>query len=48
MSVFYGNLDLYLNTSIHEGIPKCVLEAMAYGLPVTAPNVASEPIGTST
>lgn len=38
-SDFYHDLDLYINTSFHEGIPLSVLEAMSFGIPVVAPNV---------
>lgn len=39
MSDFYSGLDVFLNTSLHEGIPMSILEAMSYGLPVVAPKV---------
>lgn len=39
MDSFYQGLDLYLNTSVHEGIPMTILEAMGHGIPVVAADV---------
>lgn len=36
MQSFYAGLDIYINTSMHEGIPMTVLEAMARRIPVVA------------
>ncbi len=42
-SPFYRGLDVYLNTSLHEGLPISVLEAMVRRLPVIAPRVGGFP-----
>ena len=38
MNSFYQGIDLYINTSFHEGLPMSILEAMAHGVPVIAYN----------
>jgi glycosyltransferase involved in cell wall biosynthesis len=40
---FYQSLDVYLNTSHHEGIPLSILEAMSCGKPVVAPRAGGIP-----
>lgn len=39
INAFYRGIDLYINTSVHEGIPISLLEAMSYGLPAVVPMV---------
>lgn len=43
MDSFYSGLSVYINTSVHEGIPMTILEAMARGLPIIAPRVGGIP-----
>ena len=40
MQTFYNGLDLYINTSMHEGTPMSILEAMVNGIPVITFGVA--------
>lgn len=40
---YYRSLDVYLNTSVHEGLPLSVVEAMACGKPVVSAAVGGIP-----
>jgi glycosyltransferase involved in cell wall biosynthesis len=40
---FYQSLDLFALSSLREGLPNVILEAMAFGVPVVATNVAGMP-----
>lgn len=43
MSDFYRMIDIYINTSKHEGMPMTILEAMANGALVVAPRIGALP-----
>ena len=43
MEEFYSTIDIYLNTSHHEGLPMTIIEAMAHSVPVVAPEVGGFP-----
>lgn len=40
---FYPDLDIYIHSSLSEGMPNAVLEAMAFGRPVVATRVGGVP-----
>lgn len=40
---YYDSLDVYLNTSLHEGLPLSVIEAMACGKPIVSSAVGGIP-----
>jgi len=40
---YYESLDVYLNTSLHEGLPLSVVEAMACGKPIVSSAVGGIP-----
>lgn len=43
MQSFYKMIDIYMNTSLHEGIPVSILEAMSVGIPTIAPRIGGIP-----
>jgi glycosyltransferase involved in cell wall biosynthesis len=40
---FYRSLDIFVNTSLHEGVPLSILEAMICKKPIVAPRVGGIP-----
>ncbi len=43
MSSFFKSIDVYISTSVHEGIPMSLLEAMSHAIPVVVANVGGFP-----
>src|SRR5262249_19587226 len=40
---YYDSLDVYINTSLHEGLPLSIIEAMACGKPIVSAAVGGIP-----
>lgn len=43
MESFYDNIDIYIQPSKQEGLPRSVIEAMSHGCPVLGSNIAGIP-----
>lgn len=43
MSAYYDSLDIYIQPSKQEGLPRAIIEAMSRGCPVIGTNIAGIP-----